>query len=197
MNSLLPVILNLPQERAVFLKEENSKLYTVTAYFISKLIVETCMVIGIPIIFGSICYYMVGLNPNFGRFCFFHLVSILMSFVGNAQGMFCGSLFDDPNTAVNIAPLMIMPFMLFGGFYKNSDDMPSWNKWIMWISNYRYAFESYIANNFKGSPFTIDPVEQLHFDIGKWMCLIYLLILFGVYQVLALILLFVNKKKIQ
>lgn len=52
-------------------------MYGVLSYFISKLIVEAIMVIVCPIILCSICYYMIGLNANFGNFCFFILASIL------------------------------------------------------------------------------------------------------------------------
>lgn len=77
MNSMLPIVLTIPTERAVFLKEENSKMYAVSAYFFSKLIVESIMVLLLPLIFGSICYYMIGLQGNFGHFCFFILTSIV------------------------------------------------------------------------------------------------------------------------
>lgn len=129
-NSLLPIVLTIPTERVVFLKEENSKMYSVLAYYLSKLIVESFMVVIVPLIYNCICYYIIGLNSNFENFLFFLLTSIIQSFVGNAQGMFCGSLFSDPTTAINVTPLLLMPLMLFGGFYKNSNDMPSWNSWI-------------------------------------------------------------------
>ncbi|EAR86589.1 ABC-type transport system protein (macronuclear) [Tetrahymena thermophila SB210] len=197
MNSMLPVVLTIPSERPVFLKEENAKMYAVSAYFFSKLIVESIMVVLLPLIFGSICYYMIGLNKGFDHFCFFILVSIIQSFVGNAQGMFCGSLFRDANTAINITPMMIMPFMLFGGFYKNADDMPAWNRWIQWLSNYRYTFEAYARNNYEGSPFTIDPVEQLGLNVGKWNCVLILFCLFIGFQTLALLLLKFKKQSMQ
>lgn len=152
-NAVLPIVLTIPTERPVFLKEENSKLYGVTSYFLSKLIVETILVIATPIIFSAIAYYMIGLNGNFGHFVFFLFVSVIQSFVGNAQGMFCGSLFKEAEAAINFTPLMLMPFMLFGGFYKNAADMPDWNSWLQWISNYRYTFEAYVRNNYEDSPF--------------------------------------------
>lgn len=115
--------------------------------------------------------------------------------MGNAQGMFCGSLFKDANIAINVTPLMIMPFMLFAGFYQNGGDMPAWTSWIMWISNYRYTFEAYVHNNFEYSPFTIDPASQLDFHIGKWECILLLCLLFVIFQLTALLLLFYNKKR--
>jgi hypothetical protein len=36
MTSLNPAVLTFPPQRAVFLREENSKLYTVSSYFFGK-----------------------------------------------------------------------------------------------------------------------------------------------------------------
>lgn len=40
MASLNPTILTFPSERAVFLKEENAKLYRVSSYFLGKTALE-------------------------------------------------------------------------------------------------------------------------------------------------------------
>lgn len=50
MSSLGPVLIQFPAERAVFLREENSKLYTSFAYFLGKSTVEIPFLIIIPII---------------------------------------------------------------------------------------------------------------------------------------------------
>ena len=39
MIALVPLTITFPQERQIFLKEEGAKLYTVTAYFISRNII--------------------------------------------------------------------------------------------------------------------------------------------------------------
>lgn len=77
MNSMLPIVLTIPTERPVFLKEENARLYGVVPYFFSKFVVESILVVAIPIVFISICYYMIGLNPAFDRFLFFLLSNVI------------------------------------------------------------------------------------------------------------------------
>ncbi|EAR86501.1 ABC-2 family transporter protein (macronuclear) [Tetrahymena thermophila SB210] len=197
MNTLFPIVLSFPLEKAVFLKEENAKLYSIGAYLLAKSIVESILSFICPVIFIAISYYMIGLNANFGRFCFFILVNILSSFVGQSQGMFFGSLFKDAHTAIGVTPMMVLPFMLFGGFYKNVDDMPDWNAWIQWLSPYRYAFEASVRSNYVGTPFTIDVVGQTNLNLGKWMCMLLLLILFLAYLILTYLLLKFKKQRLQ
>lgn len=50
MMAVNPVVVTFPAERDVFLREENSKLYSVTAYFIGKSTMEFPFMVIIPII---------------------------------------------------------------------------------------------------------------------------------------------------
>ncbi|EAR86554.2 lipid transporter family ABC domain protein (macronuclear) [Tetrahymena thermophila SB210] len=197
MNSLLPIVLCIPLERNIFLKEQNQKLYHVLPYFLSKLIVEIIMVFLAPLILGSISYFMIGLNPNFGKFCFYQLVSFLQSFAGNAQGMFIGALFSNAQTAITVAPLVVLPFYLFGGLFKNISDFPEWNSWFQYLTSYRYSFEALVHNNYEGSPFTIDVSEQLNFTLGKWNSVLYLFCLGVGFQIIAYFTLKMSVKKLQ
>ncbi len=50
MSACMPTVISFPVERAVFLREENSKLYTTSAYFTGKSIIEVPLLLVIPII---------------------------------------------------------------------------------------------------------------------------------------------------
>ncbi|EAR86408.2 ABC-2 family transporter protein (macronuclear) [Tetrahymena thermophila SB210] len=196
-STLFQMIVSIPLEKGVYLKEKNAKLYSANAYFLAKMAIESIVALVQPIVFISISYYMIGLNENFGRFCFFVLVSIINSFIGLSQGLFCGSFFNDPSTAMSITPMMILPFFLFSGFYRNVADMPDWNAWFQWLSNYRYAFEALIRNNYTDSPFTIDVIGQTNLDLGKWMSVLMLVILFLAFSTFTLIVLNTKKQRLQ
>ncbi|KAL4512256.1 hypothetical protein ABPG72_005258 [Tetrahymena utriculariae] len=197
INSMLPVVLSIPLERNVFLKEQNQKLYQALPYFLSKLIVEIIMIILTPLIMGGISYYMIGLTPNFGNYCFFLFGNILQSFAGNAQGMFIGSLFSSPQTAIDVAPMVVIPFYLFGGLFKNVNDFADWISWFQYITSYRYSFEALIHNNYENSPFNIDVAGQLNFTQGKWNSVLYLFCLGVGFQIFAYFILKASIKKLQ
>lgn len=50
MMALNPVMIQFPAERDVFLREENAKLYTLTAYFLGKSTVEFPFLIFAPVV---------------------------------------------------------------------------------------------------------------------------------------------------
>ena len=61
-NAIQGIILLFPEERPVFLREVNNKMYSVSAYFFGKLISEIPATIIAPILHASVIYFFVGLN---------------------------------------------------------------------------------------------------------------------------------------
>mgnify|MGYP003769048917 CR=1 FL=1 len=47
-----------------------------------------------------------------------------MSVAGNAVGILLGCAFNDVKTAVDVTPLLILPMMIVGGLFINSDSLP-------------------------------------------------------------------------
>jgi hypothetical protein len=65
MLSQFPVVLTLPIERPVFLKEENSKLYTVFSYFIGSTTIDIPLAIIYPLYSSGILFWMSGMYENY------------------------------------------------------------------------------------------------------------------------------------
>ena len=95
-------------------------MYRCDVYFICKQLAELPIFLLIPIIFTSIFYWMVGLNPNAERFFYAIIIIELLTQVVVAFGYLISCIAKDINMALAIAPTMIIPMMLFGGFFLNS-----------------------------------------------------------------------------
>lgn len=130
MSAMSPVILTFPLEKAVFLKEQSSKLYSVFPYFISRNIIELPIQVIVPLINSLIVFWMIDFKSSAGRFFMFFFISFLCGLAGNSFGLLVGSFFSDAKVASGILPLIVLPLMLFSGFYKNRKDLPSWIGWL-------------------------------------------------------------------
>lgn len=64
MSALNPVLLTFAEERIVFLKEVNSKLYSTFPYYVGKSLPELLPTILVPLLTGVIQYWMIGLNDS-------------------------------------------------------------------------------------------------------------------------------------
>ena len=104
-------------EIPIFLREHHDGMYSTLAYFISKQLVELPLLFIKPIIFASIIYFMVGLNESSERFAYFLLILELLTQCAVSFGYFVSCLAATPQIAMAIAAPLMIPFMLFGGFY--------------------------------------------------------------------------------
>lgn len=146
MQSLAPVTLIFPTERAVFLKEESSRLYTVFPYFLSRNLIEIPYLILTPLLFNLIIYWMVGLANTAEQFFIFYLISFFINFAGNSLGLLLGSVIPDAKAVSAATPIVLLPFVLFSGFFKNRFNLPVWIGWLEYISPIKYGFNGFVAN---------------------------------------------------
>ena len=191
------VLLTFPAERVVYAKEYNSGLYGVVPYYFSKIIIELPFIMILPWLFIGIIYYVVGFNPEVERFFILGGCVVCVCLLGNMWGIFLGAAIPNPKLALQFAPLVFVPFLLFSGYTTNTENIGVYLKWFEYISPFRYAFEWAVWNEFEGSHFDPNPIDTLNFKFGIWKCF-YVMAGYVVFMIiLCLILLKLNTKVIK
>lgn len=196
MLALLPMVLTFPPERAVFLKEENGKYYSIFSYFVGRTVLELPVQIIFPFIVSIITFYMVNMTQTTEVFFKYFLLNILLSLNGNSLGLLVGSAFSDPKIAISMSSPFIMFFMLFAGFFANRDSLWEGVSWIEYISPFKYGLDGHVYNNFEVSYFKPNPIENLNLNIGYWNSCYSLIGLFIGFRLLAFLLLIILKRKL-
>lgn len=149
MNSVQNVILLFPDERVVFLREQASGMYSPTAYFLAKFASEIPGYIIFPSVYCLICYFGVQLNTeSASHYLIFHAYSILLVMSCSAFGLTIGCAIADKQVAVASTPVLIVPFMLFAGFFVNQNNIPFFLKPFEWISLFKYGYQVYEYNEY-------------------------------------------------
>lgn len=128
MNGLFRVLLTFEQEKEVFMREYTDKSYGIIPYFISKNVIDVPALIITPFLMTCIIYFSVGFEDSFTHFLFFAFTLSLVVVSAASFGLFASALFK--KGANDLAPLMAMPMILFGGFFANSDSYYSFVGWI-------------------------------------------------------------------
>jgi len=114
------IILIFPDERPVFLREVNGGMYSVSAYFFAKITAEFPLSIIIPVLYSVICYFSIGLNLiHASKFFMFIFILFMLYAAAGAYGLILSVLFSDVALAISLTPVVIIPFMLFAGFFVN------------------------------------------------------------------------------
>ena len=160
----MSVLVVFPAERATFSKEYTSGYYNVAPYYFSKLMVELPVIALFPLIFLGIAYFIVGFVPDAGKFFLFAAGLIMLSIWGSLMGILIGCVIHNGSLAVEVAPLVFVPLLLFSGFTQNSDSVPKWLIWVMYLSPMRYMFEWCIRSQFENV--NDEYIETLNFNLG-------------------------------
>ena len=63
-------------------------------------------------------------------------------------GYLLSSLFESESAASSLAPVFVMPMMLFGGLFTNNNEAPEWLSWIQYISPIKYCAEGLTYTEF-------------------------------------------------
>lgn len=146
-STTLPSLLVFPQERPVFLREYSTDHYSVFSYFMSRLTMEFLVTAVQVTISGTITYFCVGFEGQFG---IFYLDLYLLAMTSTALGVLLGSSVEDPSSAVELLPGAILPQILFAGFFVPPELIPGWLAWLRYICPLTYAVRIALANEFDG-----------------------------------------------
>jgi len=136
-------------ELPIFLREHFNGMYRVDTYYLTRQIVDLPLFIIEPTILLSILYFMVGLNPTVDRFFMAVVIVLLVVQVVVSLGYCLSCVASSVDMALAVGPVIIIPFMLFGGFYLNTGDV-GWLVWIKYLSWFQYGFSALMINQWDG-----------------------------------------------
>ncbi|KAL4182814.1 hypothetical protein AMTRI_Chr11g95030 [Amborella trichopoda] len=125
-------IFTFPQERAMLAKERAVDMYKLSAYFMARITSDLPLDMILPVIFLLIVYFMVGLKASTSAF-FLSMITLFLSIVAaQGLGLVIGASLMDAKKATTLASVVVMTFMLAGGFFVQN--VPSFISWIRYIS---------------------------------------------------------------
>jgi ABC-type multidrug transport system permease subunit len=115
MRNMMGTIIIFQVERPVFLREQANKMYSVTAYYLAKVLADLPLQLITPIVFTVIVYFGIGMTIEASKFFYFYLILMLLTQCAASFGYFMSSIFNREETAVSLAPIIMQPIILFGG----------------------------------------------------------------------------------
>lgn len=148
-SNVFGVLNSFPLETPIFLREYGIGLYRVDVYFLCKSFSELPTFFIIPIVFCAITYWMVGLYSNFESFLFFTAVILLVANISVSFGYIVSASANSVTTALALAPPLMIPLIMFGGFFLNKDSIPVYFIWLEYLSWFKYANELVAVNQWE------------------------------------------------
>ena len=94
---------------------------------------------------------MVGLSPTWDAFWSFYLTCILIALSATGYGYMISALAPTVEAANALAPPLMVPLLLFGGFFLQSDSVPDYFIWLKYLSWFYYGAENLYVTQWKDS----------------------------------------------
>eukprot|EP01104_Vermistella_antarctica_P018239 TRINITY_DN6684_c0_g1_i1.p1 TRINITY_DN6684_c0_g1~~TRINITY_DN6684_c0_g1_i1.p1 ORF type:complete len:692 (+),score=176.21 TRINITY_DN6684_c0_g1_i1:91-2166(+) len=147
-------------ERLLFKRESEGGTYRISAYYLAKTLTEAPFFLVFPAVFSSIVYWSAGLQAVFTRFLIYVLAECTITCVAASMFLMIGAFSPSITIAQIIAPVLNVLFLLFGGFFINTANIPVYYTPIHYLSFFKYAFEIIAYNEMTGLTFTCTSAQE-------------------------------------
>ncbi|XP_022733089.1 ABC transporter G family member 9-like isoform X2 [Durio zibethinus] len=144
---LFRAIFTFPQERMMLEKERCSGMYRLSSYFMSRTIADLPMELILPTAFVTITYWMAGLKPTAGNFLHTLFALLFCVLVSQGLGLALGAMVMDQKSATVLGSVIMLTFLLAGGFY--IQHVPAFISWIKYISVSHYTYKLFLGSQYK------------------------------------------------
>jgi len=133
MGPMMGCLVVFQAERVIFIREHSTGCYSTLAYYLTKVVAEIPALLVVPVVQGTISYWMVGYQSAADRYFIFIAACIAVTLVAHALGLSISAGAPNLDVSMAISPILFIPLMLLGGFYLSDDSIP---KWLIWCVIY-------------------------------------------------------------
>jgi ABC-type multidrug transport system permease subunit len=148
------IILLWPKERAVYLEEHSTGLYSTGSFYWARTLCDAPFHFACGIIIGSITYWMFGFQVDASKFFIFMAFIQLVTFCGTSLFLMLSSLSQTMEQANLLATLVLSLFVLFNGTFTNAKTTPSYLKWMESVSFINHGVQVLAKNEYSGLSFS-------------------------------------------
>lgn len=129
-------LMEFPKDRPVFLREYSTNHYSVLPYFLAKFTLECFTVLLVVLVQLLVAFFLMGFQMNFFPFL---ALNFMLAIASTSIGMFIGSCVEDPAVALEMIPALIVPQLLFSGFFIQVNLIPEFLRWAQYLCSLTYA----------------------------------------------------------
>ena len=153
--SAMPLLQTFPSERPQFVREYSNGTYGAIAYFWSKLITEMPVSLAAATVTFLVSYWLQGLQGNF----LMHVITMWLVGLAAASTALCvGCVASSAKAAIEAAPAIFVPQILFGGFFIKIAQIPGWIRWAQYLCSLKFAINLHMIIEFT-APCQSEPLE--------------------------------------
>jgi ABC-type multidrug transport system permease subunit len=144
-NTAMPALVNFPSERIRFIQESIVGTYSAGSYMIGKTLIEIPLAFLQAIVQTTVVYWTIRFQ---GFYLNLALILWAVAITSGALAILLGCVVKDPKQAVEFAPLIFVPQLLFVGFYIRTSLIPVYIRWIQYLCPLKYGVNLAFLNEY-------------------------------------------------
>ncbi|KAF4659896.1 hypothetical protein FOZ61_004418 [Perkinsus olseni] len=162
MGSAQTTILRYPEQRAIFVREYASNMYSSIPYVFSQTLLEVPMAFIESVIQIIIAYFMINYQ---GSWILWVLTNLLINLVSASFAQFLGAVANSGAQAMQFMPLLFVPQMIFSGLFTPMSQIPVWLRWLQYLSFLKYTACLAYFNEFGFDMTLLNEANDIHSDL--------------------------------
>ncbi|WJX31445.1 ABC transporter G member 26 [Trifolium repens] len=137
-----------PFEKYYLIKERKADMYRLSVYYICSTLCDMVAHVLYPTFFLIIVYFMAGFKRTVGCFFLTLFVVLLIAVTSQGAGELFGAAVMDIKRSGFVATLILMLFLLTGGYYVQH--IPKFMQWLKYLSFMYYGFRLLLKVQYSG-----------------------------------------------
>ncbi|VVA97467.1 unnamed protein product [Arabis nemorensis] len=147
-SSLFGAVYVFPFEKIYLVKERKADMYRLSVYYVCSTLCDMVAHVLYPTFFMTTVYFMAGFRRTTPCFLFTLLTILLIAITSQGAGEFLGASVLSIKRAGMIASLVLMLFLLTGGYYVQH--IPKFMQWLKYLSFMHYGFRLLLKVQYSG-----------------------------------------------
>jgi len=148
--------------RAVVARHKDYAFYRPSAVSIARVITDLPVIFVQVCIFGTIMYFMTGLDVTAGRYWIYMLFVYITTILLTALYRMFASVSPEIDTAVRFSGTALNLLIIYTGYVIPKTQLlsgPIWFGWVYYINPLAYSFEAVLTNEFSGRTMQCAPAQ--------------------------------------
>ncbi|XP_063360478.1 ATP-binding cassette sub-family G member 1-like isoform X5 [Cydia amplana] len=142
-SNAMPTVNTFPAEATVILQEHLNKWYSLTAYCMSKIIIDLPVQLLCATLFLFPAWYLTSQPMEYHRLGLAWAICVLITILAQTFGLVVGTACD-VKLGMFVVPAANIPMLMFSEFFIPYHEMPPYLQPFANISYFRYAFDAFV-----------------------------------------------------
>lgn len=140
-------------DRIIFYRHSDANFYGAFSYTFGKAASLLPQSLCDVLIFGTICYFMVGLTTAASNYFIYIATLFVFSFVMNQQLAIFTAVAENKSGVQAASSVILLFFVVFCGFLVVPEVIPNYYIWIYWWNPLAWAYRALLVNEFSSSDY--------------------------------------------